>query len=221
MSAKNTTMLWFLLFTVCPKPRTIPVTVINKSMKTRLQSIVRRVRHTFISAGVNTSCVIMVHHKLSQCGGQFNQKKNILREGIFYSCMFEIGSRVVSTVASQQEGCWFDSIPGPFYVELHVLPKASTLSQLVPVNCPKVYVWVQIVTCLVLPSNKVANFLRRNHTLVPRQLWKSAGEVAIKKQIDGLMFGTVDQVCFEHANKMAHCILDFGLFFIQPIQKLK
>lgn len=49
------------LFSVCPKPRTIPMTVINKSMKTRLQSIVRRVRLTFHSGKVNTSCVMMVH----------------------------------------------------------------------------------------------------------------------------------------------------------------
>lgn len=31
------------LFSVRPKPRTIPMTVINKSMKTRLQTIDRRV----------------------------------------------------------------------------------------------------------------------------------------------------------------------------------
>lgn len=38
-------MIW--LFSVRPKPRTIPMTVINKSMKTRLQTIDRRV--TYIS----------------------------------------------------------------------------------------------------------------------------------------------------------------------------
>lgn len=35
--------VWFHITSVCPKPRTIPMTVINKTMKTRLQTIERRV----------------------------------------------------------------------------------------------------------------------------------------------------------------------------------
>lgn len=35
--------VWFHITSVCPKPRTIPMTVINKTMNTRLQTIERRV----------------------------------------------------------------------------------------------------------------------------------------------------------------------------------
>lgn len=51
-------MVVTFLFPVRPKPRTIPMTLINKTMKTRLQTIDRRVSNHII-----TSSLVMVQLK--------------------------------------------------------------------------------------------------------------------------------------------------------------
>ncbi|XP_075895019.1 uncharacterized protein LOC142896941 [Nelusetta ayraudi] len=62
---------------VCPKPRTIPMTVINKSMKTRLQSIVRRIQKL---EGLLPEIKLRRNEKLVQEVECLNQKLSFLHK---------------------------------------------------------------------------------------------------------------------------------------------
>lgn len=77
------------LFPVRPKPRTFPMTVINKTMKTRLQSIDRRVRGHSANSTNTDGLEMQPSEQLFQTTDNWRKKRlHVLKQSIKIAAEF-------------------------------------------------------------------------------------------------------------------------------------